>query len=282
MGGRLDATNVINKPDLAIITGIDLDHTAFLGDTVEKIAAEKAGIIKQGSVALYGGENAAAEAVIQAEATKMQSILCKTDYSRLKINSIGLEGTSFNYKSRSNIDLSLLGSYQPRNAAIVLDAIDILSGVGLKVSEDSVRSGLKKAKWPARFEIIGRDPMVIFDGAHNPQGVDAAVESIKEYFGEKKVVIVSGVLRDKDYQHISRSICKVAREVFTITADNPRALSAESYARTIAENGVPARACDSIESALALAIAEAKEMGEAVCCLGSLYTYSDIIGIVEK
>lgn len=280
MGGRLDATNIIDAPLLSVITGIAIDHTAFLGDTIEQIAGEKAGIIKENSVTLFGGENRTAEAVIAKECVKMQSVLCKTDYSKLKIKSMSLDGSCFDYRNRCDVKLSLLGSYQPKNAAIVLDAIDNLSGIGLKVSEDDLRQGLLEAKWPARFEIIGRDPLIIFDGAHNPQGICAAVDSIKKYFGEEKVVIVSGVLRDKDFRAIAESLSNVAERVFTITPDNPRALSAREYAEVISKKGVSATPCDSIEEALALAKDHARSSGKALFCLGSLYTYCRVIEMV--
>ena len=281
MGGRLDATNIIDSPLLSIITGIAIDHTAFLGNTIEEIAGEKAGIIKERSVALYGGEDRRAEAVIAAECVKMQSILYKTDYSELKINSMTLEGTSFDYRARCDVKLSLLGSYQPRNAAIVLDAIDTLSEAGLKVSEEAVRQGLAKAKWPARFEILSVEPLFIFDGAHNPQGIDAAVGSIKDYFGEKKVCIISGVLRDKDFNHIASRLSEVAEAVYTITPDSPRALGAEEYARVICGLGVKATPCPTIEDAVRLGREYAEEKAVPLFCLGSLYTYSEIIKLIE-
>lgn len=280
MGGRFDATNIISAPLLSIITGVAIDHTAFLGDTVEKITGEKAGIIKQNSAVLYGGDNPVAEAIIRDEADKKQSLLYKVDYSKLKINHLNLEGTEFDYKNRTALTLSLLGSYQPKNASIVLDALDILSNKLPEISEDAIRYGLKTAKWNARFEIIGKDPLVIFDGAHNPQGISAAVDSIKEYFGNKKVVIMSGVLRDKDYNAIAHSLSLVAEQVFTITPDNPRALSAEEYAAVILNNGVKAISCDSIINAYNLGKTLAKELDTALCCLGSLYTYCKIIDIV--
>ena len=281
MGGRYDATNIIDSSLLSVITGVSIDHTAFLGDTVEKIAYEKAGIIKPNSCALYGGETRAAESIIADEASKKQSILCKTDYSRLKILSSDLSGTTFDYRSRSGLEVSLLGSYQPKNAAIVLDTLDNLSGIGLHVSEDAIRRGLKKARWPARFEIIGKDPLVIFDGAHNPQGISAAVDSIKAYFGDKRVVIMSGVLRDKDYGAIADSLSEVAAEVYTITPDSPRALSAEEYADTIRKRGVTATPCQSVAEALALGKNKASELNTALFCLGSLYTYGDVINALK-
>ncbi|MBQ8302486.1 MAG: bifunctional folylpolyglutamate synthase/dihydrofolate synthase [Clostridia bacterium] len=282
MGGRLDATNIIGTPLLSVITGIAIDHTAFLGDTIEQIASEKAGIIKQNSVALYGGEDAVAERIIREEADKKQTLLCKTDYSKLKIQKIDLGGTEFDYKSRRGLKLSLLGAYQPKNACTVLDAIDNLSGIGLKVSEEAVKRGLAEAKWPARFEIIGEKPTVIFDGAHNPQGIRAAVDSIKDYFGNQKVVVMTGVLRDKDYLEVAKSISEISDCAFTITPSNPRALSAEEYAAVLGGEGVNARACSSVSEALELGISAASDSDTALCCLGSLYTYCEIFRLSEN
>lgn len=280
MGGRLDATNIIGSPLLSVITGIAIDHTAFLGDSIEKIAGEKAGIIKANAPVLWGGSDLSAEAVIAEEVVKKQTILYKTDYSKLKICSMSLEGCRFDYKDRKYVSITLLGAYQPRNAAVVLDAIDILNSQGLSIPEDALRRGLAEAKWPARFEIIASDPTVIFDGAHNPQGISAAVESIKNYFGDKRVVIVSGVLRDKDYRVIAQSLSEVADTVYTITPNNPRALTAKEYAEVIRAQGVLAESTDSISTALSLGRKRAKELGTAMCCLGSLYTYCEVIDLI--
>ena len=280
MGGRLDATNIIEAPLLSIITGISVDHTAFLGDTIEQIAGEKAGIIKPNCPVLFGGESKVAEDIIVAESRQKQSILYKTDYSSLSVRNMTLEGTTFDYKSRNEIKITLLGEYQPRNAAIVLDAVDILRTGGLIIAEESIKNGLANAKWHARFEIIKNDPMVIFDGAHNLQGIEAAVKSVKQYFADQKVIVVSGVLKDKDYQKISDSISEIASRVYTITPSNPRALSAEEYAKIFNSKGINATPCESVNEAIDLAINEAKEKNATVCCLGSLYTYCEIIMFV--
>ena len=198
MGGRLDSTNVIKNPYLSVITGISLDHTAFLGDTVEKIALEKAGIIKDSAPVLFGGEDSGAKAVISSVAAERKSNIYFTDYSSLKITKTSLEGSIFDYKDLQNVHISLLGLYQPRNAALVLEGIKILNSRGLNIPEEAIRAGLSSAKWRARFEIIASEPTTIFDGAHNPEGIAAAVESIKRYFSTKKLVLVSGVLKDKD------------------------------------------------------------------------------------
>ena len=282
MGGKLDATNIIHSPLLSIITGIALDHTAFLGDTVEKIALEKSGIIKENSAVIFGGDDYIAEAVISAAADNMQARLYKTDYSELKIKKTDLDGTTFDYRDKTGLKISLLGSYQPRNAAIVTDAIDALSSVGIMVSDEALRDGLLAARWPARFEIIGRDPLIIFDGAHNPQGISAAVSSVKNYFADKKVIVLSGVLRDKDYMSIADSISEIAISAFTITPDNPRALTADKYANILKGKGVDATPCASVNEGLTLAINKAKESDTALICLGSLYLYGEVFSAIKS
>ena len=280
MGGRLDSTNVIRAPYLSVITGIALDHVDYLGDTVEKIAAEKAGIIKDKAPVLYGGLDKAAEEVIRNVAIERGSEFYGIDYGEIKNLSSDLDGTDFDFLSHTDMHISLLGLYQPRNASLVLRAIDILCDNGLEIPECAVKAGLSAARWPARFEIISHAPLVIFDGAHNPQGIESAVESIKHYFGDKRVLVLTGVLRDKDHKYISGKLSEVAERAFTITPDNPRALPGETYAEELTEEGVSAEAYPSIEAALTAAKAVAKAEDKPLVCLGSLYTYQDIIRYV--
>ena len=280
MGGRLDSTNIIREPYLSVITGIALDHVDYLGDTVEKIAAEKAGIIKDSSPVLYGGEDDSAREVIRAAAKAKGSEFYDVDYTDIKNLTSSLSGTEFDFKEYKNVKINLLGLYQPKNAALVLSAIDLLRSQGLDISDSAVKSGLALAKWQARFEIISHDPLVIFDGAHNPQGITSAVASIKHYFGDEKVYVLTGVLRDKDYNFIASELSKVAERAFTLTPHSPRALSAEDYAKTLSGVGVSAEPYPSIEAALTAAKSEAKKAGKPLVCLGSLYTYADVIKYV--
>lgn len=282
MGGRLDSTNVIRNPLLSVITGISLDHTSFLGDTVEAIAYEKAGIIKDRAPILFGGSSDEAYRAISEVAEKQNSELYTVNYNELQIKSAELSGSIFDYKDRKNLEIKLLGLYQPRNASIVCEAVDILNTRGLNISEAALRSGLSKALWRARFEIINKEPTVIFDGAHNPEGIYAAVESIIEYFGKRRVVVLSGVLADKDFRAIAQDISRVASHAFTITPDNPRALSADKYAEVLSEYGVLATPSHNISDALKLGMKSASENNTALVCLGSLYTYVDIIKELEK
>ncbi|MBE6619368.1 MAG: bifunctional folylpolyglutamate synthase/dihydrofolate synthase [Ruminococcaceae bacterium] len=281
LGGRLDATNVIKNSVISVITGIALDHTAILGDTVEEIALEKAGIIKQGRGVLLGCATApehkeAVKKVISDTALSNSSEIFFTDPSAVKIHSQSLDGTEFDYKSYKNVRIPLLGSYQIFNAANVLEAVDLLNHIGYSISEKAIKTGLLQSKWKARFEKICDDPTVFFDGSHNPQGVSETVKSIKKYFGDKKVIVVTGVLADKDYMTMSKMISSVAKHVYTITPDNPRALPSDALSDIYRDLSVDSQACNSIKNAVSTALKHARECGLPVFVLGSLYTYSDV------
>ena len=275
LGGRLDATNVIKTAILSVITGIALDHTAILGDTHEKIAAEKAGIIKSGVPTLWCGSHEGAERVICERASEMGSSFIKIDRSTMRIKNMTLDGTDFDFGGHEGMHIPLLGSYQPLNAANVLTAVDILRSVGVNIDENAVKSGLERVVWHARFEIINKDPLVIADGGHNPEGIDGAVESIKRYF-TAKVGIVTGVMADKDYGYMAGRMAEVGERVFCLTPDNPRALSAKEYADTFLSLGVEANPYSSVCDAISAAIRWGRENNTPIVCLGSLYMYAEI------
>ena len=281
LGGRLDATNIIKTPILSVITGIALDHTAILGDTHEKIAAEKAGIIKSGVPTLWCGSHEGAEQVIRESAMAAGSDFIKIDRSGMNIKKMTLDGTDFDFGEHKDVHIPLLGSYQPLNAANVLTAIDTLRRIGVEISEDAVRIGLERVVWHARFEIINRDPLIIADGGHNPEGIDGAVDSIKQYFTEK-VGIVTGVMADKDYRYMAGRMAEVGERVFCLTPDNPRALSAGDYAETFLSLGVSAEGYGSVDEAVSAAMDWARASGTPVVCLGSLYMYGEIVKSIDK
>lgn len=277
MGGRLDSTNVIEDPLLSVITGIDFDHTAYLGDTVEAIAAEKAGIVKSGCPCLWGGSDDSACRVIATVAAEKGSSFHAVDLSRLRVREMTLDGTAFDFGNLTDLHLSLLGTYQPRNAATVLTAVEILQNEGLNISEAAIRKGLATAVWHARFELLRRsDPVTLYDGGHNPQGVRAAAESIRAYFPNQKVNILSGVMADKDYNAMISSLAPLSARAFTVTPENPRSLSAADLAAHFAAHGVPAQAFGSVKDALDAAIADSRENGRPLVCLGSLYLYAEL------
>lgn len=286
LGGRLDATNIIKDPVLSVITGIALDHTAILGDTVSAIALEKAGIIKKGRPVLLGCATAPehteeVKKVVSDAALSNYSRIFLTDPSAIKICSESLDGGVFDYKNRKNVRILLLGSYQIKNTANVLEAVDVLNSIGYSISEKDIEIGLLKSVWKARFEKICDEPKVFFDGSHNPQGVFETVKSVKKYFGTQKVIVVTGVLADKDYSNMSKMISEIADTVYTIMPDNPRALSAEALSDVYRQLSVTSHACESVKSAISTAINYAKEIGLPVFVLGSLYTYGEVKNAVK-
>ena len=280
MGGRLDSTNIIPKALLSVITGVSLDHTAYLGDTVEKIAAEKAGVIKRGGVAMYCGNDESVRSIVRSKAEEMGARFVNPDKTGLVINRCGLDGSSFDIGEWKNVELSLLGLYQPENAANVIFAVEELRKQGLNIPDKAVYEGLHAARWPARFEALKKEPLVIFDGAHNPEGIDAAVKSIKYYFGNEKVCILTGVMRDKDYEYVSSRLGEIAKRAFCIKPDNPRALEAEEYARVLTSKGVESTYHNSVEDAIGAAVKYALETDSVLVCLGSLYMYEQIYKLI--
>lgn len=281
LGGRLDATNVVKTSILSVITGIALDHTAILGDTHEKIAAEKAGIIKKGVPALWCGAHDGAERVIREKAAEVGARFERIDRSTMKIKRMTLDGTDFDFGEHKNMHIPLLGSYQPLNAANVLCAIDLLRGLGVEIGDEAIRAGLADVVWHARFEIINRSPLIIADGGHNPEGIDGAVDSIKQYFTER-VGIVTGVMADKDYRYMAGRMAEVADKVFCLTPDNPRALSSEEYAKVFEDLSISAVACASVDDAVGKAMEWGREHNMPIICLGSLYMYGEIRGSLNK
>ncbi|MBQ9115431.1 MAG: bifunctional folylpolyglutamate synthase/dihydrofolate synthase [Clostridia bacterium] len=306
MGGRLDSTNIIEDSLVSVITGIALDHTAYLGDTEEKIAAEKAGIIKRGCPVLYGGSHDGAAEVIKAKANESGATFTRTDRSAISVKSADLRGTVFDYRDTHDIEINLLGLYQPLNAANVIECVNLLNSRGFTVSKQSLYEGLRTASWQARFEIIHRDLLMLFDGGHNPEGVDAAIRTVRRYFGDQKLRIITGVMADKDYMGMVKDISSVAAEVFTVKPGNPRALDAEALAERYRGFGVPARAFPTVEDAVKAAIKASEHHGSPVdantgenpkdavnsennaqnsiptLALGSLYMYCEVMDVLDK
>lgn len=271
LGGRYDSTNVIKNSLLSVITGIAFDHTEILGDTIEKIAWEKAGIIKENCPALYGGNDEKALNVIKNECEEKHSELTVKNPDSLKILSTTLDGTEFEFDGKEYF-IRLLGLYQPANAATVLAAIDVLRKHGFEISETAVKDGLASAVWQARFEKIADEPVVLYDGGHNPQGVRAAVESVRAYFGDKKINLLVGILADKAHGEMAEELAKIADRVICIAPPSPRALPAEALAEEFCEAGANARAANSIKEGVKIALSYKKP----VLVIGSLYSYNDV------
>ena len=280
LGGRLDSTNVITTPVLSIITGIALDHCAILGDTAEKIAAEKAGIIKPGVPVLLGEAEDGAAAVIRNKAAEEGSPFFRTDFSRISGIRADLSGTSFRF-GEAGIRTALTGLYQTRNTATVLTAVGLLREAGVSVPEEAVTEGLRNVRWKARFEVLQeKDPPVIYDGAHNPQGIAGAAENIRNLLSplteDGRVGLLMGVMADKDYRDMIRTLSAYAAFAVTVRPDNPRSLDPETAAREFRSAGVEAESFGDLEEAVRRAYGMAWERKIPLVCLGSLYMYADV------
>lgn len=282
MGGRLDSTNVIEQSVVSVITGIAIDHTSVLGNTVEEIAAEKAGIIKKGCPVVYGGRDDAAFAVINSKASELSCKVVRTRLDTLGINSMDVTGTSFDYGELKDIRLSLCGSYQPENASTVIEIVDQLNKRGFKVGEDALRAGLSTARWRARFELLSDYPIAIFDGSHNLQGVTAAANSAKRFFGNTRTIVLMGVLADKEWEKMTEIISGFAYEFVCVTPDSPRALASDVLADKVRSLDINAYSAKSIADGVAIAYVEAKRLGLPLVMLGSLYMYGDVSSALEK
>ena len=275
MGGALDSTNVIETPEVAVITNIGLDHTDYLGDTVEKIAETKAGIFKNnGHAVIYRG-TAGVEEVFERVCAERNVSLKKADFDSLVLRSHSLEGQVFDCGNRKELFLPLLGDHQLHNASVVLSIADTLIEIGWNISEQNIRDGIRDVSWPGRFDIVGRDPLFIIDGGHNPQCIDALVVNIRDYLKDRKIIALTGVLADKDYGEMYRPMMPYIQEFVCITPPNPRKLEATELAQHLRRVGATATPCENIPQGVQMAIEKAGKDG-VVLCFGSLYTIGDI------
>ena len=271
MGGRLDSTNVIPAPEAAVICNIGLDHVAELGDTVEKIAFEKAGIIKPGcDTVLYEPESAGVAAVVRRVCEERGAALHTADFSALESLEDSVLGQTFSYKNHREMHIRLLGRHQLKNAAVVLELAEVLRGKGYAISEEALRRGLAQAVWPGRFEVLHTAPAFIADGGHNRQCVEAVAAALEHYFPGKKIRFIMGVLADKDYDSMLEVLTPLAGRFYTLTPDSPRALSARALAEKLAPSGKRVEVCTDAADAVRRAMAEAGPE-DVICCVGSLY-----------
>lgn len=269
MGGALDSTNAIDAPEVAVITNIGLEHTEYLGDTLEKIAATKAGIIKPGcSCVCYDG---AAEVTAVVRAVCAQNQVPFTCAGRFPAETLrqSLDGQVFSWRG-GEYRLSLLGPHQVRNAAVVLETVEALRQRGWRVPEEAVKAGLREVKWPARLEILSRRPLFILDGGHNPQCAEALMNSVGALLRGRRIVCLCGVLADKDYGRMMALMTPLAEEFVCLTPVSDRALPAQALADYLTERGVKARAFGDIPDGIRAALDAAGEDG-AVIAFGSLY-----------
>lgn len=274
LGGRFDATNVIQSPLVSVIARIDLDHTAILGDTVDKIAFEKCGILKEGCpVAVYPDQYPQAMAVITQIAAERHCPLIVGDPSKITQAETSLSGTSFVYDGLP-LKMPLIGAHQFKNASTALAALEILQQKGFDV-EKSVQQGFRQVRFPARLELLCEKPAFLLDGAHNPNGTRALAEAVRCCLSGRKTIAVMGMLADKDSLSSIESLEGLFHTVLTLTPDNPRALEAGELARRWREAGQTAEPMENVDSAVEKALDLAGTDGAVVVC-GSLYLAAEL------
>ncbi len=272
LGGDIDATNVIPTPELAILTTISYDHMELLGNTLSEIARHKAGIIKEGGLVLtYPQEEEVMEVLID-KCRQVGATLITASLPEAAIR-YDLEGQEFDTERLKNLQIGLLGTYQIRNAAVAVKAVELLNRTlhgEMKISDDAIRAGLWKTEWPARFQLISKNPYIIVDGGHNMQGIEMLKDSLIRYFPNQKIRFVTGVLADKEYKKMMNVIMPISKRFYTITPENPRALEAKQLAEYLKSIGGDAVSCDTLDEAMRRARKDTLQH-EVICVFGSLY-----------
>ncbi|MCR4795670.1 MAG: bifunctional folylpolyglutamate synthase/dihydrofolate synthase [Ruminococcus sp.] len=277
MGGDLDSTNVIKAPVLSVITNVQKDHSAFLGNTVAEIASHKAGIIKKGRPVYFGGNSEEAYEVIADAAEKQGSELFLPDYSGFEWSEdcCDINGADFAYKGE-NLHIPLLGTYQLENAVNVISCVEILRREGFSIPCEAVKKGLAEVKWHGRFEVLSKKPLIIYDGAHNPDGIRCAADSISRYFGDKKVALLIGVMADKEYGLYADMLGELAEIAFAIKPANPRSLDSQKLADTLNAKGLHTEPFSVLAEGVKAAYSYVNEHDVPLVILGSLYMYSEV------
>ena len=274
LGGTLDSTNVIDPPECAVITALGMDHVKELGPTLADIASAKAGIIKPGSpVVSYGGVPEA-DAVIARAAAEQGAPLTVVDFGKLKMEDGSLDAVTFDFDGLNGVRLPLIGSYQPRNAAVAITALRVLRGRGWNIPEQAIRTGLETVRWPGRFELLRHTPAFLLDGSHNAHGMRATVQSLRDRFPGQKFVFLLSIMADKDVDEMLELLLPLAEQFVTVAASTPRAMPAKTLAEHIRVRGGRAEPAPTVEAGVARAVA----LGGSgpVCALGTLYFSGEV------
>ena len=288
LGGRLDATNVVD-PLVSVITPISLEHTAILGDTHEAIAKEKAEIIKPNRPVVLAPQIPEAQTVFETVAADRDAPMDAVGRNiHLKRKDWNIKGQTFDLITQSasypDLFLPLLGEHQAVNAATAIGCIERVHQEGYKVPRTSIYGGLKAIHWAGRLQVVGRSPVILLDGAHSPTSAQALCKAIREVFCYRRLILVVGLMRDKDLQAIGQILCPFADEIITTQAfDNPRVTPAEEIVGAWSEIGANFHVCPNVREAIPLAQSIATT-SDLICIAGSIYIVGEamkVLGINE-
>lgn len=282
LGGTLDATNVVKNTIAAVLTPISMDHMDFLGDSLEEIAANKAGIVKEGCRVISAWQKEAVMEVINRTCQQLSCPLQVVCPEEIKAVKYGIKRQSFSYQQYKHLDISLAGTYQISNGALAVEVILQLNQMGYAVSERALRQGLKETLWPGRFSVISQKPFFILDGAHNEAAAARLAESIRFYFTNKHIIYIMGILKDKEYDKIIRETYPYAASIITVTTPgNPRAMPAYELALAVKEYRTNVTAADSLQEAVEMSYLLA-DKDSVIIAFGSLSYLGEMSNIVNQ
>ncbi len=279
MGGRLDATNVI-RPLVSVITNISLEHQAFLGRSLIEVAGEKAGIIKRGIDLVTGATQPSVVGLFRQVCEKRRArllMLGKDMWIRVRNSRLDYHGLR---RSLRGLEVGLPGRYQFRNAALALAVIELLQKKGFEISEEQMREGLKSVRWPGRMHIMSRNPLLILDGAHNPAAASNLVKSINRDFSYRRLILVLGVMADKDIAKIVREIVPVADYAIFTRPEYHRAATPE----TLMQRAAPFMKAGEVVPVLSDALKRARGLGgpeDLILVTGSLFTVGEAMASID-
>ena len=277
LGGRLDSTNLV-QPQVCVVTSISLDHTLILGDTVEAIARDKAGIIKPGSVAVTSPQEPGVMSVLEEVCRERGVNLVAVEREcRWTSEAADLDGQAFAVTTPwgpFHLRTPLLGGHQLENGATALATLQVLNDLGFTISRDSLSSGFHSVRWPARLEVVSREPLLVADGAHNPYSASKLREALRQYFSFHRLTYVVGLSADKNVSGIIQEIVPDAAEVVVTRSRHPRAVAPGALAVAFREAGVEAREVDGVDTAIQYALSQAKA-GDLVVATGSLFVAAE-------
>lgn len=270
IGGRLDATNTIQTPEVAVITSIGLDHMKVLGDSIESIAHEKAGIVKEKGVLIFPEMEDSLEKIFYNKAKQKQTTVRKIESADVTDVRIKEDLTTFSYKQFNPIRIHLLGMHQAMNACLALEAAQVLQDMGYEINQSDIIKGLNEARWPGRMEKISDSPLIILDGAHNPAGVKTLKQTVETIFKDEKLTFVVGMMKDKEYHDMIESILPFAHMIHTVSPDEYRGFDAQTVAAELRNKGIHAQAHVSVDSLIDMLKKESYH-SDKIIVFGSLY-----------
>lgn len=283
LGGALDATNVVNNTLVAVFSSISMDHMEILGETLEEIAEVKAGIIKNKCYVISVKQMPEVMKVLRQEALLKKGKFLTADVTRAKQIRYGVTKQSFSYDRFKNLEISLVGRFQIENAVLAVETVMALTRCGFPVTEEKLRQGMFAARWPGRFDVIAKRPLVIADGAHNEDAAKKLAESIRFYFTNRKIIYIIGMLRDKEYDKVIRATFSLASHIITVTPPiKERALTALELAETAREYHSAVTAADSVQEAVEIAyLLVGKDKEAVIVAFGSLSYLGELMDTVD-